>query len=231
MRYFLILGFVVLKNCYAQDSAQYVRRYTSVWRSVNVGYKINYLKTKDFQSNFENNYTSTFGSQLTSLVIELSGPDNYLEDNYVAINYFIPTTFTSGDTNKWAITGFSFEMSLFKSLNLLYLLKEFDLPLSANWQIGSLYQNYNNSKSHNFFLNFGLRLNPRVLIFKRLTIGIVGDISWDLSKPDWKYKREVVSESFDFKKTSYGVQLNIGWRYSNMQSSWMRIYNDLYNED
>jgi len=160
------------------------------------------------------------------LVIELSGPDNYLEDNFVAINYFIPTTFTSGDTTKWSVTGFSFETSFFKSLNLLYMLKEIDLPVSAIWQIGSLYQNHNSTKSHNFFLNFGFRLNPRVLIFKRLVLGIVGDISWDVTKPDWKYKREVISESFDFKKTSYGLQLNIGWRYSKTHGEWMRLYNE-----
>ena len=227
MKFFLLLGFIIITHCYAQDSAQYVRRYTSVWRSVNVGYKMSYLKTNDFQSNFKNNYNSGFGSQLNAIVIEVSGPDNYLEETYVSVGYFTPITFVSGDTSNWKMQGFYFDLPLFRSLNLLYMLKEFDLPLSANWQIGSLYQTHNNSKSHNFFLNFGLRLNPRILIFKNLTLGIVGDISWDVTKPDWKYKREIVAESADFKKTSYGLQLNIGWRYTRMQGEWMRMYNDL----
>jgi hypothetical protein len=223
----ILLAFFTVSNCFSQDSAQYVRRYTSVWRSVNVGYKNTYLKTNDFQANFENQYQSNFGSRLSAVVLEVSGPDNYLDENYLALGYFLPATFTYGDTSTWQVHGFYIDMALFQSLNLLYTLKEFDLPLSATWQIGSLYQQHNNSKSHNFFLNFGFRINPRILVLKRITLGMVADISWDVTKPDWKYKREIVAGSFDFKQTSYGLQFNVGWRYTRRQGSWMRIYKDL----
>ena len=227
LRILILLGFFTVTIGYAQDSAQYVRRYTSVWRSVNIGYKISNLKSNDFQSNFTDLYQTGFGSQLTSVVLELSGPDNYLEEAYLAIGYYLPIAFTSGDTSTWQVQGFCIDMPIIKSLNLLYALKEFDLPVSANWQIGSLYQKHNNSKSHNFFLNFGLRINPRVLVLKRVTLGMVADISWDITRPDWKYNGNVVPGSFDFKNSSYGLQFNIGWRYTRWQGSWMRIYNDL----
>ena len=209
----------------AQDSAAYVRRYTSVWRAVNVGYEINYLNKKAFQNFYKDSYQESFGSQLNSIVLELGGPENYLEDIYTRVSYYMPVNFNSGDTTKATLQGFSFDTQFIKGLNLLFTQKEIDLPVYGFWQIGSIYLNQNGEKSHNFFLNFGARAAFRVLLFKRLTLGISADISWDVTKDHWKYKREVVPEIPGFKKTSYGVQVSLGWRYSKRQASWVRIYN------
>lgn len=209
---------------HAQDSATYVKRYNSIWRSVNVGYHINYFKTKPFQQYYSEGFNSDFGSQLNSIVVEAWGPENYLEDVFVSAQYYLPSQFNSGDTLRSTLQGFSFESQFLPGYNLFYTQKEIDLPIYGFWQIGSLFLKQNNQKSHNFFLNFGVRAALRVLILKRVTLGISADISWDVTKDHWKYQRKVEPEIPGFKKTSYGVQVNLGWRYTKRQADWMRIY-------
>ncbi|MCF8298533.1 MAG: WG repeat-containing protein [Saprospiraceae bacterium] len=211
-------------NLLKLDSATYIRRFSSKFGSYGVYYGFDMLKKNNFSNYFSDNYSLDFGQNLYSVSFEACRKFNYLEDNYMEFKYYLPTTVSPYDTLKYTLNGFLFEQGIYRGLNLLYMSEKVDCPISLSYSVGSFYLKENNTKLRNPFFLVSLRLNPKVVLFKRLVVGGIVKYNWDLSKPGWKSDENYLIENLNYKNTSMSFQIGLLWVIF-YQSSYVRIYN------
>lgn len=227
MKYFIIVK-LVLFSIFANSQdlpleyAEYKRRVNSRWGSYGMLYGQNLIKANDFTKYFKDNYNSSFGKQFNSISLETNRKFNYSENTYMNILYYLPSTIFVNDTLSYSLNGFNVEMVFFRGFNLFYT-KHFDFPLSLGFNAGSFYLKENSTKLRNPFFSLALRLNPKVIIFKRIVLSSAIKLNWDVSKPTWKSKEEYEIENLNYKNNSLSFQIGVAY-IIHYFSDYVRIY-------
>lgn len=227
----LFLGYITLCNAQKQDTLKNGNFFQN-WSSSNTVMAIEYgIATYQFQR-VNNDFTTLHGTGFKSYIgmIAVSVSEcialnrKYTFDAHLDYAYYhsMPVIYEENDSSRFYIGGFHIGLDACK--DLFPKRRAFDFLIGVGFNAGQLtFGNWsllieNKENRHNKYKNpfFApkLSLEPRVILFNKLTLSIRSEIQLDVTNPKWKQKNDALPSIAKAAASGYNARFTIGWNLS-----------------
>lgn len=204
--YCFILGFIY---CAIQVKAQS----NNAWLAFQGGFGSYHFFDNDFATNYQNQ----INPDNQHIQLKCLTPISEKRELYFKLGYLIRQQFDLGDTLSLAFSGGYLGIP-WQSFRIEWFKKKWNptkiqlaTPINLGTDMGWLWLSENDSRYRNYFLTINLQIEPRLILFQRLIIGLEVGLGYDLTHPDWKIGDDFAENILELSAGGFKINGSIGW--------------------
>lgn len=212
-----------------ETKQNFIREWTSTNNLMSLEYGISKYPidviNREIQKNWNKSFSEYLGSMKASasfsfLINRKVNIDSHFE--YAFFNSF-PSAMNVSDSLRLSAGGFYFGLDACKDLLPKHKNVDFLVGFGTNagrvvlrhyWkkENDETYDEVKHNRYRNPFFSPKLSFEPRIFLFKHLSISIRAELLFDVTSRQWKIKNDSMNQLGGFAATGYNLHLTLGWR-------------------